>query len=152
TDPAWRLAQTGRVVKWVCPLTTWCPDKAQGRVLWLDRNPEEQARSQVKLAVACGARWNDPGRMAQKIAAHITDHTTLAVALAGEQGPVERLAFEDLLADPLDAAKRLASFFRPLAVLDVTAAAGVVRPRTPDCRPDLEVDVGKLRLELFSHG
>ncbi|MCB6178601.1 hypothetical protein LHP98_10720, partial [Rhodobacter sp. Har01] len=28
TDPAWRLAQTGRVVKWVCPLTTWCPDKA----------------------------------------------------------------------------------------------------------------------------
>jgi hypothetical protein len=151
TNERWLLAQSGRIVKWVCPLSTYCPEAAQGRILWLDRDPEEQARSQVKLALACGERWADPDAKASAIAAQIRDHTDRALSYASDQGPVARLSFEDLLSDPLESAKRIAAFFRPFGVLDVARASAVVRPRGAACADGMEVDIATVRRELAFH-
>lgn len=152
TDAGWLSGQSGRILKWVCPLSTWCPEEAQGPVLWLDRDPEEQARSQVKLARAFGDRLPDPEAKVRAVAMHIRHKTSAAQSSAAKQGPVTRLSFESLLSDPLQSARKLAEVFRPFGQLDVGRAAAMVRGRSPECAPQMEVEVHALYRQLARHG
>ena len=151
TEVRWLNSQHGRIVKWVCPLSTWCPGEIEARTLWLERDPQEQARSQVKLALAFGEPITNPSAAVKACEDHIRTRTEAAVASAACHGPVTRLSFEQLLSDPAGSARGLARFFRDFGRLDVARAAAVVKPRSPACASGLEVDLDDIRQELLPH-
>lgn len=147
-DPAWLDAQAGRCVKLLDahggqlpPMTAASTPR---RVLWLDRDPVEQAKSQAKMAVTLGG-FAKPNRahMRRWIAGLPQDRRRARLALVAAGCPIEReFRFEQLLKDPETVARKLADWLRPdFGDLDEEAMARVVIPRSPVCAPDLSLEV-----------
>jgi hypothetical protein len=106
------------------------------RFIWLDRNPWQQALSQEKFVT-----WVMPGLKVDHAALMESYRVDRPIALGKLQrlGPVLTLAFEDLLADPLEGARSVEGFLdQPF---DVEAAAAAVHKRGPKCLPDLSFEM-----------
>lgn len=147
-DPAWLDAQAGRCVKVLDPQINRLPmrsaDSPARRVLWLDRDPRQQARSQAKVAVILGG-YQAPNREAMQrwTASLQRDRRRARLALSYVGAPIDReFRFEQLLADPETVARKLADWLRPdFGDLDEEAMARVAIPRSPRCAPDLSLEV-----------
>lgn len=148
TDESFLRRCDGRILKWLDPAKTYLPKSLEvGPVLWLDRDPVQQAASFTKLCTL----WGEEGRSSEdELAERLSKSTASTVARLSECSSFTRLSFESILADPIGAASLLAQHFRPLGVLDCRAAAQVVKPRTPACQPDMEFDPAAVLMSFRS--
>lgn len=142
-DPDWLRSIDGRAVKVLDPQNGHLPRRAEYVVLWLDRDHKEQARSQAKFLRALTGipvDRNDIRGLARSYAADMPK----AMRVFRDAGVKEVLGlrFETILASPTVAAMEIAYYLRPIAMLDVDRMASVVLKRSPECRPDLGIEVG----------
>lgn len=109
------------------------------RFIWSDRDPVQQARSNVKLMNAIGVP--DLGKKAERIMtrSYRNDRAELLRYYSG-RGQVLVTSFEDLLSDPSFETARLAEF---LPELGVVQAAVVPTERSAKCAPDLAFEMGR---------
>jgi hypothetical protein len=109
-------------------------------IILLDRNPREQARSQVKILAD---QVPGPTRRIEKaMERSIRRDMPVVRAQLGGSAIVHRLAFEDVLENPAWAARKLERLvsFHFGATFDIEAAGGVVMQRHPSCAPDLNME------------
>lgn len=137
-----RPALEGRAVKLLDaslrPDDTPLPDPAAWRFLWLDRDPHQQARSQVKLLRGTGMRI--PSSAVADIERSYGPDRPRALAAYAELGPVHVDSYERALADPAEFGARLAEFLHPDLPFDQTRAAEAVHRRRGRCAPTLEFE------------
>jgi hypothetical protein len=139
----WLRAQNGRAVKWLDPSRHFTlPGRLSVKpiILLLERNPREQARSQVKLM---SGYIPGPVKRAEKaMERSIRRDMPVVRAQLGGSATVHRLAFEDVLEDPAWAARKLERLvsFHFAAGFKTEAAARVVMERHPACLPDLRME------------
>jgi len=111
------------------------------RVIWMDRNLGEQARSQIKFAsfMHSGMRGDRDAR--RRLALALERDTALALEAIGQR-PLIRLSFEEVLEKPRTAALLLAEF-AGMPDFDVEAAVRAIRSRAPACErwPDHEMSL-----------
>ena len=111
---------------------------ADVRVVWLDRDHRQQAKSHAKfLQILSGAHYDRAGRRA--LAASLARDTSAALRLIGSR-PLLRMRFEEVLSDPRHAAFQLRSFIGD-GDFDIDAAALAVRRRSAACAPGLDMEV-----------
>lgn len=109
------------------------------RVIWLDRDPHQQARSQVKLIRALTGQPVGP-MAAYRFAESYRKDRHKALPRFRSYGQLYVTSYESFLTDPHNATGLLATFLAPTFALDVAAAAAVVHDRTPDMRPDIDFE------------
>jgi hypothetical protein len=123
----------GRAVK-LLDYAQWFVDQGlpavPWRFIWSDRDPGEQAKSNVKLM---GAVLGEKIPISPLRKSYVRDRSMVLDRLRS-WGEVMTTSFETVLADPTGEARRLAAFLAPL---DVDAMAAVVERRLPRCAPDL---------------
>jgi hypothetical protein len=141
-DHPWLALQRGRVVKWIDPTVTRIKGH-KGGVIFLSRDPMEQAKSQAKLLGVCLDRSARRG-MANLIQRDTIRARRIVTAELGSHY-VLLLRFEKVLAAPLAAACQIARACDALDLPfgDERAAAAVVLDRPAACAPDLAVEMGK---------
>jgi hypothetical protein len=104
------------------------------RFVWLDRSHREQARSAVKFAETVLGQRLTGDSVDRFVASYEVDRPRVLSALR-KAGPVLVLRYENVLANPRKAAKRMRDNLWP--DLDIGAAAAAVHDRDGTCRPDL---------------
>lgn len=141
-DQAWTLDLGGRCVKLLeSVLHRGIPPAPGWRFVWLDRDPLQQARSQVKFLRGLGfGSLLDGGGVSEddaiaRFAASYRRDRPRAIAGLHAAGRVTVLRYEQVLADPRGTAETLRRQVWP--TLDVDAAAAAVHQRDGTCRPDL---------------
>lgn len=137
---SWLVGATG-AVKLLDPQRFRLPETLRqgSRAIWLARNPVEQAKSQMKfLSILLGLRVNASER--KRLVKSLRDDEPKALAAL----PPTRLflRFEEVLAEPLVAARAIASFVGPL---DCEAMAAVVARRAPECAADMSQEFELIR-------
>lgn len=112
------------------------------RVIWMDRDLGEQAKSQIKFAsfMHSGVRGDRDAR--RRMAVALRRDTTLALSTIGQR-PLVRLSFEEVLEKPRTAALLLAEFAR-MPDFDIEAAVRAIRSRSPACAPELDLEMSLL--------
>lgn len=128
-------------IKLIDPANLPVGDMPNHIVVWLDRDPKQQAKSQVKLLNAMGFNL---GRDAVKaVAADLRksrDRHRARVGIVGGN-PAITLRFEDLIAGPY-AIERLSSFLSEYGWnVSPSVMAAQVRARHSDCLPGFLEDV-----------
>lgn len=139
-DLTWLSSCGEAAVKVLDPQRSLKSVRSDVRVIWLDRNPEQQARSQVKfLRQVAGVpiRASAWKRLARSFS---TDRQKVDALFANS--PVLKLSFEAVLSDPLGAAREMTAYFPGL---DVERAAAVVQRRPASCAPGMSVEIGLMR-------
>ena len=138
-DPAWIGAQGGKAVKWIDPtkfragMRNLLPTEPV--IILMERDPREQARSQVKLL----ADMVEPDRhVAKAMERSIRRDTPLVRAQMRALGTVYPFRFEDVLKAPLMVASQLRGIVDHHfgALFDSGVAARAVIPRQPSCASD----------------
>jgi hypothetical protein len=109
-------------------------------ILWIHRDPTEQARSMVKFLRACGGRIDNGRSVVRAIARSIPEDYLAFQRLRPHLAHrVLELSFERLLTEPRTVSARVAEFLG--RDLDVGAMVAAVIYRTPRCLPGmLELD------------
>ena len=130
--PWWMKRQKGKFVKLINPQQFEFPKRGY-RILWLNRDPEQQFLSICKLQKAMGRRVI--GSMHAGIE-NLKANEILNLDLMESLGDVHVMRFEDLITDPHDAAGRIAMHFRLQA--DVDRMAAVVRQRETKVAEQME--------------
>lgn len=111
------------------------------RVIFLTRDPSEQARSLAKFtSIMVGLSYSRDQRRA--LAVQLRDDWRHARSAIGSR-PLLVLSFESLLALPLVCARKLAEFVG--GEFDVGAAARQVRPRTPECAAGMDMEIALMK-------
>lgn len=120
-------------------------------VIWLDRNPIEQVKSQVKFARAAGLIHRQSSndelkkmfRRARGLA--VTDRHACMVALRGAR--MLQVRFESLVLTPRIEAERIARFVAQHLGrnLDVAAMDARVIRRNPACADSLQIELDAVR-------
>lgn len=142
-NPLDMLSWRGRAVKILDPHKTGLPRGVETRVIWLDRSPKQQARSQSKfIGAMTGIAVNRERRLAMQ--ASLRAERQAALAEVGTR-PLLILRFEDIIADPLSMAAGISDFLRAAHDLDPRAMAAVVRPRPATCMPDMSIELALAR-------
>ena len=135
----WIEARSGHAMKYIDPTCERLPRRQFGRVLWLDRNAGQQAKSQAKmLRMFNGIHTGRQGR--RKLAKSLRDDRPNALKIVSDFGPVTVLSFEGILANPTGAANILAEFATEIGKLNVDAAADQVIPRSAICAAGMEIE------------
>ena len=112
------------------------------KVIWLDRDPAEQAKSQIKFGAAvAGLPIQQTRAMVRQWTRALRRDRPRCLALFKALGcETLFLSFERLVEAPLSAARELAEF---TGAAPAEAMAEAVRPRGPECYP------GLLEIELL---
>lgn len=133
---AFASACAGRAVKLLDPQRVGLPPGA--RVIWLDRDTAEQAKSFAKFLRMVAGRpcSRDQRRSIER--GLFADRREAMRSIGGRQ--VLKLCFEQLLAEPAAAASQLGAF-TDWPAFNAAAAAGAVRHRTPRCAPDMAMEL-----------
>lgn len=149
THHAWLRSIEGRAAKLLDPHRCSPPRDLPALVIWLDRDVDQQAQSQIKFTeMLCGV--SRPSRMRRRQLASLLT-TERCAALAALDGPDRRrlmLRFEHLVEAPYEAAQMIAGFLKLQAEvqMDAARAAAVAIPRSGRCFP------GLLELEILERG
>lgn len=132
----------GRAVKLLDSITYYgLPPAASWRFVWLDRNATEQAKSQVEFGrVVAGIAM--AADAVERVAESYRRDRPRVLGELRKRGPVTVLRYEDVLANPVKAAKRLRRDVWP--ALDVAAATAVVHHRDGACKY-LAYELGDVR-------
>lgn len=134
-EPSFIAACEGRAVKVLDPQRVGLPGDV--RVIWLDRDHRQQAKSHAKfLAAMTGHQYDRAGR--RTLAASFVRDTHAAMVTIGSR-PLIRLRFEDVLRDPLLTACTVAEFIG--VDMSVTEASRAVHRRAPACAPGLDMEL-----------
>ena len=137
-EPSFVAECAGRALKVLDPQRVGLPGDV--RVIWLDRDHRQQAKSHAKfLAMLTGHQYDRAGRRA--LAASFVRDTHAAMSTIGSR-PLIRLRFEDVLKDPLLTACTLAEFVG--MGMSVANASRAVRQRSPACAPGLDMELSLL--------
>jgi hypothetical protein len=131
---AWRRMM-GRAVKVLDPHLLSLPTGVPFRVIWLDRDLYQQAKSQAKFAkFFMGLEVGRDGR--RKLAvSYKADRPRAMKAFANAGARIEiELTFENLIRQPF---KSAAEINKIVGGLDVDAMAGIVRVRGSNCYPGM---------------
>lgn len=130
----------GHAMKWLDPFRTPMPE-VESVVVWLDRDPVQQAASQAKF-VHLTAWTPKPDRATRRgFLAMIRRDRLRSFAMIGQR-PTLICRFESILADPAGQALRITSWLEPwFDDLDHAAMAAAVRPRDARCAPSLDMEV-----------
>jgi hypothetical protein len=128
----WLADAAGQAVKILDPHRHRLPYRYSYRVIWCDRDPDEQAKSQCKFlayAVCIAASRAERRAMA---ASNRRDKLRSWATIGGLQDArMMVVVFEDLIRDPIGQAERISAFVGlPEAAKKMAA---VVRPRSPKC-------------------
>lgn len=111
------------------------------RVIWCARDPVQQARSHAKFAAAtAGLRYTRDQR--RRLEASLVRDTRTCLRLIAPR-PALVLGFQQLVLEPAKTARRIAEFIAGMP-FDPIKAAEVVRPRAPQCAPDLSMELALL--------
>lgn len=146
-DLDWLDRQRGRAVKWIDPVNAKIvnPEDWRYRVIFLSRDAQQQALSQMKLLGLSGDRalrriWRAKIERDRTRALRIVDR------LCGAHGTLH-LRFEDLITHPVSSADRIARFCdaHGFPFGNTFCAAGKVLPRHPACAPDMRIDLALMR-------
>lgn len=131
----------GKAVKLLEP-QLWKWHKNDFRVIWLDRYPVEQAKSQIKLLrMMSGMRIPNGYELA--LADSIEKDTEPTIKLLNDNcGAVKRFRFEDIVNLPYIAAKEISDF---VGGLDVLAMSKCVIARPASCRPNLDIEMAAVQ-------
>jgi hypothetical protein len=141
-DPAFMARYPGHALKVLDPHRTKLPPLASGGVLiWLDRDPVEQARSQAKFVhLMTGVPVPNRAHMRSWTAGLRSDRVPALAQFGG--WPKLLLDFEQIVTDPRRAARSIATRLEPWwPNLDAERMADQVRPRPPACAPDLAMEL-----------
>lgn len=140
-DAGFIAAAAGKAVKVLDPHRVGLPGDV--RVIWLDRDRREQARSQVKFVAALmGAHYDRAGR--RRLEASLVADTHRCMRVIGQR-PLMRLRFEVVIADPESISWQIQAFIGR-DDFDAASAAQAVQPRSPECLPGLDME-----LSLMEH-
>jgi hypothetical protein len=141
---SWKLLQRYQAVKIIEPHLIKIAPGADVAVIWLRRNPFEQARSQIKLVKALAADVPSNAETVSRITQGILSDTVKAMAALK---PCSRatlvLKFEELVGpERFAAAQKIADFvYATLHVqLPVATMAARILPRGPECEPALAIE------------
>lgn len=111
--------------------------RAACQMILCRRNVRQQAASHAKFTrIMLGADYNREQR--RRLEDSLTRDWTACTRTFLMRQPLV-LAFEEVLADPLAAALRIATHLG--RSIDGARAAAVVRSRGPNCRPDLSIEL-----------
>ena len=134
TDLFWLRQAVGHAVKILDPLKFQLPPEWPWRFIWIDRDPKQQARSQIKFLSQFFQDVPSDRATLRRLGGGMRRDRGPALAmlrrLGGEQPLI--LAFEDILTDPAAAAARLSAF---CGGLDAARMAAQVLQRPTDCLP-----------------
>lgn len=140
-QPPTSITLIGHAVKLLELPSEPVPAAPAWRFVWLDRDLEQQAASQVKFLRAVAPelllRTDDMAARRQLMYSYTRDRPKALGALR-RLGPVLALDYERVLRGPRKTARLLRRDIWP--ALDVDAAAGVVHERDGTCRPDLSFE------------
>jgi hypothetical protein len=126
--------EDGLSVKILEPLTKDIPPGPH-RIVWLDRNVREQARSEVKFLTAMGLKLT--ADMVGRIAVLHESERFKALDRLAMYGKILILSFEDLISKRT-AVESLATF---LEISDVDKMVEQIVPRSAECLPDLNIEM-----------
>lgn len=130
----------GKAAKILDPQLSDWPPTFDARIIWLDRDPKQQAKSQVKFVRTLNPGISIPGGAWRAMAASLKPDTAKALAIFERAGcPVLRLRFEEIITRPAHTALRLSDFVA--SDFDATAAHSVVIKRPTNCAPDLAIEM-----------
>lgn len=138
---------SGHAVKLLDPFRRgWRPMPGPDyRIIWLDRDPKQQAKSQAKFMDLMGISRQRPKWrvvMSKLRSDRRSSWRTLNKAL-DVNGQILKLRFERILTHPMETALKIQDIVgRPL---DVDAMAACVLPRGPECMPDLAIELALSR-------
>lgn len=116
------------------------------RFLWMDREPREQARSQVKFLTTVAPDIIDTMGQPDVRAIQRGLRNDRAGVLADyrRHGDVLCVQFEEVLARPVREAARIGEFLEPGWSFDIIAAASTVIDRSPACAPDMAIEMNAI--------
>lgn len=109
------------------------------RFVWMDRDYREQARSHIKFFGTI-LKLDIPSSATSKLARSMERDRPRALSILRGLGQVLTLRYENVLADPMQAAERIAEFVAPLDFCPAPAAT-VVHDRSAKCAPDLSFEL-----------
>lgn len=114
--------------------STW-PTSTDAKVLWMDRDPKQQALSIVKFLETVNG-FTIPKNASLSIEGSLTEDRPRCMRLFQKIGAsVLPLSFESVLAEPLESSLRISGFLRmDIRIYDM---ADVVVKRNPLCAPDM---------------
>jgi hypothetical protein len=130
----------GKAVKCLDPHRFPPPPELDAVIIWLDRNTVEQAKSAIKLMnFLMPGCVSDCRSSRRKLAASFTqDRAPAQKAGLARKLPLKEIQFEEIITDPIGAAKEIADFLEPsFGSLDYERMASVVMPRMISCHPEL---------------
>jgi hypothetical protein len=134
----------GHAFKHLDPHLAPLPRELPLLVIWLDRDPKEQAKSQAKFVTVLMGLPTPTRAHIRRMAQGLKRERP--VALAQYNGcPRLVLQFEEVLKEPRTAALQIAAFLRAYwGLLDIDRMAAQVRSRTPECQPGLDIELAML--------
>lgn len=136
--PNWVAAQEGKALKLLEPQRhrDWVFDPTSTKVIFLTRDPEQQAASQAKFAHwAAGVPFPSRQKRRALIASVATDTLATLARLKRLGVPLLHMPFEHLVLRPEASAGIMARFVD--AGLDPLAMQAVVIRRSPKCLPGM---------------
>jgi hypothetical protein len=147
-DPLALMCTIGdRAVKILDPhvdMDRW-PRIIHARVIWLNRNAQEQAKSQVKFLHLVGGIPVE-GRSWRRMRPALLRDKRLCEAWLDRCEPAPLVMdFKDLLLNPLVAARSIASYLGLPPESEQVMASQVVLPRNSKCQPGLDIELMLLR-------
>lgn len=140
-DPGWLAAQAGRAVKVLEPHRSPAAMKVPHLAIWMERNLNEQARSQIKMVAALSVAGATATRRERRLMSEALKHDTRK-ALALLHPVIARVEYEDLVERPVAVMHRIARRLPPGWRLDPEKAAAVIHRRDPRCAPGLDMEIG----------
>ncbi len=133
----------GKAVKWLDP-KLHPRDHLQGMaaIIWLSRDPKEQAKSQLKMM------GQGPNRtMRRGMAKNIARDTQAILPRLMARNDGLQIDFAGIIHHPEHAARIIGNFalpFCPSGVFDYAAAAARVIPRSARCAPDMSIEIQQM--------
>ncbi|MDG4874123.1 hypothetical protein P9273_03300 [Mesorhizobium sp. WSM4935] len=145
-DPSAFAALRGQAIKLIAPAEHPVFDLPKHIVIWLDREPHEQAKSQLKMVSAMFSGVATNRRSIRSMVAGIRSERPLNMAAVGAKSrcPTLVMSFERLLTQPAQAAETIAAFLQQHGYEQVNVAAmrRQIRRRSPTCYPGMmEIDL-----------
>lgn len=132
----------GGAMKVLDPHVNRIPRDRACRVIWLDRDPMEQAKSQAKMMQQLLGFAEVSRNSRRALAASNKADRGRALASLNPSWPLLCLTFEALLARPRESYSRLVAFIPGLyPALDVER---ILHRRSAACRPDLALELSLL--------
>jgi hypothetical protein len=130
----------GKAAKILDPHRSQWPQAKDVRIIWLDRNFEEQAKSQIKfLKILSGIKVPHEKEAIKKLAASYgPDRDACFKIFKNKRFEVMEMFFEDIIENPAQAATNLINFLELDS--DPVTMGSVVFKRNPACAKGLEIE------------